>query len=195
MSVRRSVFFLVFVCVLLCAVLTREAAAAPGAYDDEVDTVPNVELGEEYEDYKKTGPGRTVRHEEESSTWRKVLLYLPNRFLDFLDIFRFDVGVGPAAGGVLRVTKYGQAGIRSLAPGSLRVGLRGRKVPVFLESSNEFGIGPAFVQSHDRTVGASEVGAGVDLFLVSAYLGVDFASFGDFLLGIGCIDLAEDDFK
>ena len=121
-------------------------------------------------------------------------MYLPNRLIDFVDIFRVDVGAGPATGVVVRLTKWGQVGYRTMAPASLRVGIRGREIPVFVERSSEFGVGPAFLQSHDREVTTLEFGAGADLFLAGAYVGVSVDEFFDFLGGWVGIDFKNDDF-
>ena len=183
-----------FLCVLLFAATVM---AAPGKQraltDEEMDDVPQIDLGDEYTGYQKLKPGKTPA--AETSFWRKALLYLPNRFLDLIEVVKVDVGVGPSFGAVVRVTKWGQVGMRSVSPFSARLGLRGRKLPMFLESSSEFGIGPAFVQSHDREVGASELGAGVDLIIAGAYAGVDLVSLTDFFLGIFGADIADDDLK
>ena len=125
----------------------------------------------------------------------QVLLYLPNRVLDFMDIFRVDVGVGPAAGGVIRVTKWAQAGIRTVAPASLRIGDFGRTWPVKVEHSSEIGISPAFVQSSDRKVCPGEVGVGLDLFIVGGYFGICFDELYDFVGGIFLYDPKGDDIK
>jgi hypothetical protein len=151
-----------------------------------------IELGPEYEQYRRTR-GQKTPHTKTSSAGRTVLLYLPNRILDFIDIFRVDAGVGPATGGVIRVTKWGQAGMRYFSPASLRVGLRGREMPVFLERSSEFGIGPAFVESKERKTTPVEVGLGIDLFLVGAYAGLSLDSAVDFILGFFGVDISDDD--
>lgn len=132
---------------------------------------------------------------EESSTGRKILLWLPNRIMDFLDIFRVDLGVGPAAGGVVRVTKYAQAGYRQMLPMSARVGLMGRQSPVMLETSNEIGVGPVFIQNSKRNVCAGEVGIGLDLLVAGGYAGICFDEVVDFFGGIFTLDPKDDDFK
>lgn len=158
------------------------------------DDVPEVNLGTEFSKYSKTKKGGNPgANKNESNVAEKVLLYLPNRLLDLWDIFRVDLGVGPATGAVLRITKYGQVGYRTFSPASIRVGLNGRNSPIFMENENEFGIGPGFIQSSKRKVSASEVGAGVDLLLVGAYLGIDFLEIADFFTGIFTIDLKHDD--
>lgn len=171
----------------------------------------SIELGQEYSEYNKgrkaakAQPQKTKKSscgENKICPWAKhnaealraVALYIPHRIVDFLDIFRVDVGVGPSVGAVMRISKAGQMGYRSFNPGSLRLGLRGREIPVFVETHDEYGIGPAFENSPDRKVTDGEVGAGVDLFLAGAYVGVSLDEFVDFILGIFTIDPSGDDF-
>ena len=122
-----------------------------------------------------------------------LMMYIPNRFLDLVDIFKADVGVGPSVGAVVRVTKYGQVGLRAIAPMSARLGLLGRRAPAMLETSSEMGIGPAYKRSKDRKVCWGEVGAGVDLILVGGYLGACPDELVDFVAGIFFLDLKGDD--
>lgn len=159
------------------------------------DAMRSLDLGEEYSDYAKTRPrGGSARGNSAQATWQKVLFYLPNRVVDLLDIFRVDVGVGPANGAVLRLTDYGQAGGRFMSPGSLRVGLFGRNWPVHLEEGDEYGIGPGFVRSRDRKTGKFEVGLGGDLLIAGAYAGLRFDEVLDFVTGLVGYDLLDDDF-
>jgi tyrosyl-tRNA synthetase len=141
------------------------------------------------------GDFTVVEEKEDYTWWQKTLLWFPNRILDFIDIFRVDVGVGPALGGVIRITKYGQAGYRRMSPASLRFGGFGRNAPFVMESSNEFGIGPGYVKSKDREVCGGEIGAGADLFLVGAYVGFCPEELVDFVGGIFTFDIMDDDFK
>jgi hypothetical protein len=134
-----------------------------------------------------------VQENEGTPWWSHVLLWLPNRVLDLVDVFRVDVGVGPAVGGVVRVTEYAQVGYRQMLPASLRVGDFGRQLPVIVETSNEIGISPLFIQSKDRKLCPGEVGLGVDIALVGAYGGVCLDEAVDFLAGIFFIDLKDDD--
>ena len=123
-----------------------------------------------------------------------VLWYIPNRILDLIDIFRVDVGVGPSVGGVVRITKYAQFGYREMLPASVRVGYLGRRAPVLIETSNEFGIGPAFVESADREICPAEIGVGADVILAGVYGGVCLDQIVDFIGGIFFIDFKEDDY-
>ena len=135
------------------------------------------------------------KHPDRQPWWAQVLLWVPNRVMDFIAIFRADVGVGPSFGGVLRVTKHGQAGYRSMSPLSVRVGTFGRHVPFMVENSNEFGIGPGYISSDDRQVCPGEIGLGADLFIIGAYGGVCVEEFFDFAAGLFFIDVLGDDLK
>ncbi|NMC63652.1 MAG: hypothetical protein GYA55_10870 [SAR324 cluster bacterium] len=127
--------------------------------------------------------------------WQVALMWLPNRIMDFIDIFRVDVGVGPAVGGVVRLTKYGQMGIRTFKPVSYRLGDFGRQEPILVEQSGEYGVGPSYVNSKDRKVCSAEFGLGLDVFLVGAYAGICFDEFTDFVAGIFTADPKHDDFE
>lgn len=141
--------------------------------------------------------GDFVLEDEESSMpwWGSVLLWLPNRVLDLVDVVRADVGAGMSFGGVVRLTKYGQVGYRSISPVSVRVGAFGRKAPLLIENSSEFGAGPAYVASEDRTVCDGEFGLGLDLFIVGAYGGICVEELLDFAAGLFFIDLSGDDYR
>lgn len=130
---------------------------------------------------------------EGSPWWTDVLLYIPNRILDLIDVFRVDVGVGASVGAVVRVTEYAQVGYRQMAPVSLRVGDFGRQFPVLVETSNEIGISPAFKQSADRDVCSAELGLGGDLLIVGAYGGICLDELADFVGGLFLIDFKDDD--
>lgn len=151
-----------------------------------------LNLGEEYVEHSKPA-GSAKASSKNRSLLVSGLLYIPNRVLDILDIFRVDVGVGPSVGAVARVTKYGQVGARLMMPVSARVGLRGRKVPVFIEHTSEMGVGPLYLDSAQREVTPLEVGAGVDLILFGAYVGISIDSIFDALTGFVGFDISEDD--
>jgi hypothetical protein len=192
-----SFFLLGLVSAVLASPCSSSYATTPPQATPQAagaDSVPEIHLGQEYTKYNKTS-ARSGSSSSGGFSVRSVLLYVPNRLVDLLDIFRCDVGVGPAAGGVLRLSKYAQMGYRGMHPFSLRVGLQGRHSPVFVETSNEFGVGPAFVNSRDRRVQTAEIGAGLDLFLAGAYLGIDLGAIPDFFAGIFGFDPDDDDFK
>ncbi len=177
--------------VTLTLIIFSAVAATVGAQTFEDDNVTaEVSPKPAWGDFE-------IREEEieEPTVLRQIFLWLPNRVLDLIDVFRFDVGVGPAAGGVVRVTKWGQAGLRSVSPLSVRAGNFGRDWPVKIEHSSEFGIGPTFLQSHDRVVCPGEVGLGLDLFVVGGYGGLCFDELFDFFGGLFLFDSKDDDLK
>ena len=167
---------------LTAQVRADDTATQPG-YQDLVPTSPKEAWG-------ASGPTQV---NEGSPWWTEVLLYIPNRLLDLIDVFRVDVGVGSSIGGVVRVTEYAQAGYRQMLPVSLRVGDFGRQFPALVETSNEIGVSPAFKQSADREVCQAEIGLGADILLIGAYGGVCLDEVADFIGGIFLIDLKGDD--
>ncbi len=183
-----SLFLLTFFCVQPASAQTRSATTsndvAEPADNDNVAASPKSPWG----DFE-------VMEEHETPWWAQALLWIPNRVLDLIDVFRVDAGIGPAAGGVIRITKYGQVGIRQVAPFSLRVGDFGREAPIMVERSNEFGIGPTFVNSRDRDVCTGEIGVGADVLIVGAYGGICVEELADFLAGLFFIDLMKDDLE
>ncbi len=122
-----------------------------------------------------------------------VLYYIPNRILDLIDIFRIDLGIGVSYGAVVRLTRFGQVGYRGFAPRSFRIGIRGRRSPIFLERYPEYGIGPNFKNTGARLPSMYEVGAGADALLVGAYAGISLDELVDFLGGLVFIDFKNDD--
>ena len=189
---RGAIFLLLLVFVLSgCGVSQREAGTPE---PDVVASDPPIELGEEYEEYERKQ--RASRANTRGGSFlRFTLLYLPNRILDLLDIFRADLGIGPATGAVVRLTRWGQIGIRSFSPGSLRLGLAGRRLPIFIERTSEFGVGPGFLNSTERPVTALELGGSVDLLLVGLSLGLSVDELADFVLGVLGIDFKDDDLQ
>ena len=126
----------------------------------------------------------------------QILLWVPNRVMDFIDIFRLDAGLGPSYGGVVRVSKYAQLGYRHVNPASVRVGAFGRQIPVLVERSDEKGVGPRWwTPSKDRAVCPGEVGVGADLFIAGVYGGICMEEVVDFIGGIFFIDIMHDDQK
>lgn len=128
---------------------------------------------------------------DERPWWGAVLAWFPNRVLDIVDIFRVDVGVGAAAGGVVRISKGGQVGFRSVAT-SVRVGDFGRTAPLIVETHDEGGAGPDFVESKDRSVCQGEIGLGLDLGL-GAYAGICLEEVLDAAAGVFFLDPMGDD--
>jgi hypothetical protein len=129
-----------------------------------------------------------------------TLLYLPNRVLDFLDIFRLRVRVGPGIGVGARITEVVQLYFGSYA--AIYAGLPGPRLrriprsPVGLESHSgvsisvldatvDGGIGPGY--------SPTEVGAGLHLVVLGLDVGIDPVEIADFFSGIFTYDIRNDD--
>ncbi|MCB0330472.1 MAG: hypothetical protein KDD70_12435 [Bdellovibrionales bacterium] len=145
----------------------------------------------------KEGWGELDIEEEEEEPlpfFVELLLWPVNRVLDLVDVVRIDVGAGTSYGGVLRITRQGSLGYRSVAPGSLRIGSFGRKPPILFEEEDEKGAGVNYKFSSDREVCDTEIGVGIDLFL-AGYIGICAEGIVDFLGGIIFLDPDDDDIR
>ncbi len=137
-----------------------------------------------------------VKEKEAKDPWYiQTLLWIPNRVMDFIDIFRLDLGVGPAYGGVVRITKYAQLGYRKMAPASVRIGDFGRLTPVMVERSEEGGAPWDFTNSREREICPGEIGLGLDLVVIGGYGGICLDEVADFIGGLFFYDFKHDDLK
>lgn len=132
----------------------------------------------------------------------KILLYIPNRIFDFLDIFRIRARVGPGFGASVRVTKYVATYLGAYATiyGGLP-GPRMRKMPrspigfetyngatlSVLDGTWDGGFGPDY--------SPSEIGVGIQLAVVGIDIGIDPVEIADFFAGILMFDIRDDDFE
>lgn len=160
-----------------------------------------IRLGDEYVDYRKERKGPAASRKrtptrtsaKSENLFVTTLLYLPRRVMDFLDIFRIDVGVGKSAGVVVRMSSAVQGGYRGFFPASYRLGLRGRNAPWWTERKSEYGLSPWFTNSPQRKPTSLEIGAGADLGFAGIYLGLSLDECGDFFAGIIGYDPKDDD--
>ncbi len=130
-----------------------------------------------------------------------LLLYLPNRVFDVLDIVRARVRLGPGIAIGFRVTKLTDLFLGSYA--SVYLGLPGpRQEPQLprlagLESRSGLAasVADATVTSYasDPYYAVTEIGAGVQAILVGAEAGVDPAEVFDLVFGVLTIDFRGDD--
>src|SRR5262245_50524 len=72
-----------------------------------------------------------VERPEGPTTTEKILWYLPNRFLDLLDVFNAQLGLGPGAGAELQITRAARAGV--LYYDAVKFGFAGREIGIFRE--------------------------------------------------------------
>lgn len=169
--------------------------SASSKVEEQSGTPDNAKINSSEYHRAMLGPGMATKAATTGFklTRMAALYYIPNRLLDFIDIFRADVGVGVSYGGVLRFSRYGQMGYRHFLPYSVRIGIRGLKAPAFIERYTEYGFGPSFRNSRDRPVTVAEFGLGLDLVFVGAYAGLSLDELLDFLGGIIFLDLKGDD--
>ena len=131
---------------------------------------------------------------------QRILYYAPNRVMDFMDMFRARLRLGPGLAVNLRMTDYGAFYYGKY--NTVYVGLPGpraphrMRLPVGKESLN--GIVLAGVDATDDTphgpeYGAAEADVGVQLLVVGAEAGVDAVEFIDFLAGLVFLDPRDDD--
>lgn len=141
-----------------------------------------------------------ARSTESHGILHKVILYIPNRVLDVLDVVRCRVRVGPGFAVDARATKVVSAFAGSYA--SVYAGLPGPrnrpmpKLPVGLESRS--GLQASVVDGTqsggiDPDYGPAEIGVGVHALVVGLDVGIEPLEIVDLLAGLFFIDLTNDD--
>jgi hypothetical protein len=131
----------------------------------------------------------------------KLLLYIPNRVLDALDMVRCRVRVGPGLALDVRATEYADVFIGTYA--SVYAGLPGPRMrktphlPVGIESLSgievsvaDLSAGAGFGPDYSST----EIGVGIQALIVGADVGVDPMEIIDFIGGLFLLDPRRDDF-
>jgi hypothetical protein len=129
----------------------------------------------------------------QSSVVYQILTWVPNRILDLIDVFKFDIGIGPALGGKITITESFQMGARIFTPSSLRLGNFGRKSPIILEKSSEYGISPFFKESKQRLKCSYQLGVGIELIIIGVNLELCPTELIDFIGGTFLVDSEGDD--
>ncbi len=125
-----------------------------------------------------------------------ILLYLPNRVFDLVEIVRVGANVGPGIGVDAEVTQWVRAGTMSRT--TVGLGYQGlRRMPLSASSENYIALGPL---AADATAGPSwyrgpgDVRAEVHALLVGVHAAVDVWGIFDFVVGLAGFDPEEDDF-
>lgn len=125
-------------------------------------------------------------------TWLDmVLLYIPNRALDFIDIFRINIGLGYGAGINLRLTELAEVGFGKYE--TTRFGMKGRVLPVYEENIDEAGIAFFGYVNGCLQRDPTEIGADLHLGIIGAQAAISVAEIADFIAGFILIDLQGDD--
>ena len=165
------------------------ALAAPAARADE----PQPAEPQPAAETKPAPAPERVRH--------PVLMYIPNRIFDLLDIVRFRVRVGPGFAVGARATEAVDANLGAYT--TVFAGLpgpRGRpklNLPIGIE--NYLGAEVSVVGTSDEGgrrphYGALEVGAGFQAAILGLDIGIDPGELLDFAAGLVFIDLVGDDY-
>ena len=140
---------------------------------------------------------QAVSPREADADFYKIIMYVPNRVLDLLDIFRVRLRVGPGL----------SAGVRATAPASfflgshktVYAGLPGPRggsmlpVPVGFESARGARVSLADMGGSNTHYDFFEVGFEVQLFIIGFNVGISPLEIADFATGLVCIDLVGDD--
>jgi hypothetical protein len=139
--------------------------------------------------------GRRDRQERSSEVhlFRRILFYVPNRIIDFADVWKLNVGVGLGLGANIRPTKGLQFGIA--AYDSVRAGLRGRRLPVWHEWSLEGGFDGMYHEFGETERGFYEFGGTIHLAIIGFEAAVDIEEVLDFGYGLFILDPADDDLR
>ena len=130
----------------------------------------------------------------------KLLFYVPNRFLDLMDMFRARVRVGPGLACSFSFTQRGA--FFGGTYNTVYAGLPGPRAPKKFVSpigrEKQKGIILMGVNATDDTDypprhAPAEIQIGVQALIVGADVGVDVWEIGDFFCGLILIDLRKDD--
>jgi len=135
-----------------------------------------------------------------NSTLSTVLLYLPNRIFDLLDIVRARVRVGPGLGVGIRMTE--PLSIYAGAHATIYAGLPGprqeRTIPLPLGAEAVAGgrlsvLNGIYCSDTSSRHSQTEVGLELQVLLVGVDISIDPVEFADFLTGFFLFELRDDD--
>ena len=135
--------------------------------------------------------------EKEHSALGTVLLYLPNRIIDALDIVRFGVNAGVGFGADATATWVAQAAF--ISDTSVGIGFQGiRHLPVCLRMGHKrIAVGPLQsmdLEPLDWPINPYDIRCEVFVLFVGAHAAVDIEGILDFVAGLFTLDPSEDDF-
>ncbi len=163
----------------------------------------NAEKPQSTETTKPPSQEKAVPAKEGHGVAHKLLLYIPNRVFDVLDVARVRLRLGPGLGLGVRVTKIASLYLGSYA--SAYIGLRGPRlhpeIPWPFGADTNSGVQISVInETTDEpeekgapAYGLLEIGADGQLILFGAALGVDPLEVVDFVTGIFLVDLTGDD--
>jgi hypothetical protein len=126
-----------------------------------------------------------------------VVMYIPNRVFDLMDIFRVRLRVGPGISAGVRITRpvSGYLGMHTTVYAGLP-GPRGRrKIPWPVGGDVGVGAQASFIDLSERTTyyDPLELGGEAQILLLGANVGIGVYEIFDFIAGFAFIDLVGDD--
>ncbi|HTO69961.1 MAG TPA: hypothetical protein VMR31_08890 [Myxococcota bacterium] len=130
----------------------------------------------------------------------KVLLYLPDRVFDLLDVVRMQVRAGPGWALGARITRSAPLFVGDYTASWVGLpGPRGRPtlpLPFGVATQSGFALGPAtsFDGGQGPAYGRGELGAVAHVYMLGFDVGFDFFELADFFAGFAGVDLAHDDY-
>ena len=185
----RGLLLIAFALAWPLAGVAQEEMETPAEESAAEESMPEESAAEETAE-----PEPTV--EKQRSVVATLLLYLPNRLFDLVDIVRLRGRVGPGFGVGARATRPVSAFLGGYA--SVGVGLpgpRGKpKLPLPLGFDAGGGMQVSVVGSGADDYGALEFGAMLHALLIGLDVGVDPGEVLDFAAGFLLMDPIGDDF-
>ncbi|MBU4199704.1 MAG: hypothetical protein KKG09_00550 [Verrucomicrobia bacterium] len=180
---RENVVLITGVCLMVClaGIIRAEEASAPVP----APVTPSVS---------------PVAPKPVHSLGHKIIFYLPNRFLDLVDIVRFRLRAGPGLAADACMTMYAANFIGEY--NTIYAGLPGpRRAPVLPRPVGREALKGLLVMGVDATdetlypphYSESEMALGAQLLLVGLDVGFDPIELGDFLMGWVLVDITGDD--
>jgi len=175
---------------------TEESAAEEAAPEEapSEEAAPEEAAPEETAGEESAAPESMVEEQQNLAT--RVLLYLPNRVFDLMDVVRLRGRVGPGFALGARATRPASLFLGGYA--SVGVGLPGPrgepKLPLPLGFDSAGGMQVSMVGDAPNGYGRTEVGALLHVILVGLDVGVDPGEVLDFAAGFLLMDPRGDDF-
>ncbi len=188
---RRAALVAAVACLQVAACAAGPTSVRTSRFETESQDEPRPRRegnDEEDEDDDEEDSGRGVGTE--------LLLYLPNRLFDLLEVARLGVNVGPGFGIDAEVTRLARAAAVSRTSAGL--GYQGlRHLPVMASAESWVGVGPVGIGAHlgprwHRST--ADVRLELHLLIVGAHAAIDLLAIADFLGGLVLLDPEGDDF-
>ena len=129
--------------------------------------------------------------QQSGSPWKTAAYYVPNRLLDVVDVFKLNASGGLGTGADLRLTRLLEVGFSEYDV--VRVGLNGRRFPVYREKLSESSLSLLGITSGMMSRDPYEVGATLHFLVGGVEAGLNVRSLLDLLGGFFLLDLEDDD--